>query len=58
LLSLYKRIPERVLHGFLVFFERFALPPDDCRRLSEWSWYVGVEQIRNNLHGTEEPSRD
>src|SRR5882724_951236 len=45
-LSFYKGIPDRALQGILVFFERFALPPNDCRRPNKRSRYVGIEQIR------------
>ncbi|MDP2644685.1 MAG: N-6 DNA methylase [Desulfobacterales bacterium] len=28
------------------FFERLALDPDDPKRVSEWSWYVSIEDIK------------
>jgi len=43
---------------FQFFFQRIGLSSDERCRLRERSWYVGIEQIRNNLRGTEEPSRD
>lgn len=46
-------VPRKVNKGhpltfedFNDFFERLALDPDDPKRVSEWSWYVSIEDIK------------
>jgi hypothetical protein len=35
-----------IFEDFNDFFERLALDPDDPKRVSEWSWYVSIEDIK------------
>jgi len=46
---------------FNEFFERLALDPDDPERISEWSWYVAIEEIKEkkyDLKATNENAPD
>lgn len=46
---------------FQDFFERLALDPDDPRRISEWSWYLSIAEIRKrqyDLKATNENAPD
>lgn len=43
------------------FFERLALNPDDPKRISEWSWYVTIDEIKKkdyDLKATNENAPD
>jgi type I restriction enzyme M protein len=35
---------------FRDFFDRLALDPDDPKRISEWSWYVSVDEIKKKSY--------
>lgn len=48
-------------HDFADFFERLALDPDDPKRISEWSWYVTIDEVKKkdyDLKATNENAPD
>ena len=48
-------------NDFNDFFERLSLKPDDPKRISEWSWYVTIDEIKNknyDLKATNENAPD
>lgn len=49
------------IDDFSDFFQRLALDPDDPGRVSEWSWYVDIETIKQkdyDLKATNENAPD